>query len=293
MPAPTTSLRTYALRALAVGGLLLGAGCATVPFTGRTRWGVVNDRALNAQTRVVFAQIADSVIAPDTSLHRRLDRVSGRLLRAVALYADQNPHLALLADIEWRIVPMPAAEMNAFALPGGIVLVTTAALTDAPTDTALAVLVAHEMAHVICRHQAETYSKLLVGGVAQLAVTVGTIVVPGADSALPRQYAELQQWGYLAHSRKQETEADRVGQYLLALAGWPPEAQAREWARLELRYPETRANGPESTHPGTARRARRAQRWVPEARRYFRAAPVTPPPAAPAPAAPPPQVLTP
>lgn len=262
------------LRWLTAVALLLGLPqCATVPFTGRPRWALVSDRALGAQVRQAFAPFVDSLTIPDSVAANRLRRVSQRLTGAVAQLARDIQQPALLEDIQWQIYPLPDRTPNAFALSGGVILLHTRLLEDAPSDTAVAVVVAHEMAHVICRHAAESSSKVVVGVVAQLAVVGARISAAPGDTTLVPAFTELQRLGFLAHSRRQEAEADEVGQYLLALAGWPPTAQAREWRRMAVRYPEIQYGDFESTHPGMLRRARLARRVEPLAWRYYRGAP--------------------
>lgn len=155
----------------------------------------------------------------------------------------------------WEIAVFSSDTVNAFAMPGGKVGVYTGLLQLAETPDQLAAVMGHEIAHVIARHSAERMST------AQL--TVIGITLAGIATANNEQQsiimAALGLGAYvgvqLPFSRTHETEADDIGQRLMAKAGFDPAQAVRLWQLMA-------ANGktpPEllSTHPDPTNRAER------------------------------------
>lgn len=104
-----------------------------------------------------------------------------------------------------------SADVNAFALPGGIVLVTQGLLDEA-TDEELAFVLAHEIAH----HEHRDSLRALGRSVA-LAVLLGALGTGGAPVDLGQLTAKLALNGF---SRDQEREADRRAIDRLRATGW-------------------------------------------------------------------------
>jgi predicted Zn-dependent protease len=159
------------------------------------------------------------------------------------------------------------ASINAFALPGGYIGVNTGLLLATDTESELAGVLAHEIAHVTQRHIARrveagrslslTSLAVILGAIAAGMSGAGAEVVQGAvmgGSALLQQ----QQINF---TRANEYEADRVGIGVLASAGYDPEGMVsffdemgRQNAWAERRMPEFL-----STHPVSASRMTEAR----------------------------------
>jgi len=142
-------------------------------------------------------------------------------------------------------------DANAYAVPGGHVVITTAMLRllDGPEE--LSAVLAHELTHVTERH---TTRDLLQR--AGLGVVIG--LMSGNDSALGRIAGTI---GQLSYSRDDETEADAGAAVLLARTGTSPIALARAFERLSAL--ESKRGDPRleflSTHPTSAARQKRAR----------------------------------
>lgn len=124
-----------------------------------------------------------------------------------------------------RIVDAPT--VNAFALPGGFIVVYTGLLRTARGPEMLAGVLAHEMAHVSERH-----------GLRRIAQSVGVIaaiqLLFGDLSGLAAVAVEALREGAInSYSRDQEREADAVGVETLALAHVDPRALAQFFALLD------------------------------------------------------------
>jgi predicted Zn-dependent protease len=112
-------------------------------------------------------------------------------------------------------------EINAFALPGGPVWVNRGAIASAGTESQLAAVLAHEIAHISRRHAAQQLSNAMVTdlGLSLLGALLGN--AGGANAAnIAAHY--VASGAFLRFSRDDEEEADRVGVGIIRRAGWDP-----------------------------------------------------------------------
>lgn len=150
-----------------------------------------------------------------------------------------------------RVVASPV--VNAFALPGGQILLFQGLLDFAPDSEAVAGVLAHEIGHILHRHPMEVFLKN-VGAGALIGllfgdVTGGTLVVVGAQLYLQASYGQ-----------EAETEADKEAIAILNDAGIRADTYAEFFARLRTRDGE--AEGVLallSTHPGHEEREARVR----------------------------------
>ncbi len=151
--------------------------------------------------------------------------------------------------------------INAFALPGGYIGFHAGLIAATETESELAAVAAHEVAHVAQHHIAQMLeqqqgSSLLVLGsilLAALAARSGSGQLPEAAVAAGSAAAAQQQ---LTYSRAFERDADRVGLELLAQAGFEPAGAVRFFGRLlrATRLGETSFPPYLRTHPLTVER---------------------------------------
>jgi Zn-dependent protease with chaperone function len=134
---------------------------------------------------------------------------------------------------------------NAFALPGGTVVVTDQLVQLAPNDAALAGVLAHEIGHVERRH----LMRLVISGtVVGAVVTLIAGDVSGVSAALPAALANL------SYSRDMEREADSYAIDLLKLRQIPIEPLAQLLQQLQTAHQGGQAHGWArylQTHPDT------------------------------------------
>ena len=137
--------------------------------------------------------------------------------------------------------------VNAFAMPGGIIVVHTGLLRQAGSPGELAGVLAHEVQHVEQRHSLRQMITSLGWG-ALVAVTIGDI------SAVAAMLAH--QAGAMYFSRDMEEEADRLGVQALQRARIRPDGMLTFFQKLGE---ETKAQAPGwiSSHPQTAARVQR------------------------------------
>jgi len=113
-------------------------------------------------------------------------------------------------------------EINAFALPGGPIWVNRGAIQAARTESQLAGVLAHEIAHVARRHSAQQLSNAMVTnlGLNLLGALLGNSGGAPAANIAARYVAS---GAFLKFSRDDEQEADQVGSAIMARAGWDPQ----------------------------------------------------------------------
>lgn len=180
---------------------------------------------------------------------QRIDAAVHRLLASVP--ADWN-----LPPVRVQVLRAPDwLGPNAFALPGGQIVVTDAlvALLDSgqgPVDEALLGVIAHEIGHVRGRHGLRMLTESAAAG-ALMAWWIGdySTLLAGAPTALM----------HAQYSRDHEREADALGLELMHAAGLDPRAMVRFFAALKKAAPKRDGDDPWfglSTHPADSERVR-------------------------------------
>ncbi len=160
-------------------------------------------------------------------------------------------------DFHFFVIADPT--VNAFALPGGYIGVHSGLITNTDSESELASVMAHEIAHVTQRHIARAiaaaegsqYTTLLAVIAGILIGTqnsqAGQATIAGATAASAQSQINF--------TRTNEKEADRVGIGMLAKAGYDPRAMPTFFEKLDIasRY---YSRPPEflSTHPVTTSR---------------------------------------
>lgn len=159
-------------------------------------------------------------------------------------------------DVRVRAVQAPF--VNAFALPGGAILVTDDLIREAETPDELAAVVAHEVAHIEKRHVMQAVWRSLGVGLLLDAVVGGGTGAGQQAVLLAGQATDLR------YGREAELEADARGQALLVGAGLSSRGMAPFFERMHGDGEDQRlASAAEfvSTHPDSARRAQRARAY--------------------------------
>jgi predicted Zn-dependent protease len=179
-----------------------------------------------------------------------------------------------MPDAQWEFVVFESREVNAFCLPGGKVGIYTGILPITKDEAGLATVIGHEVAHAARRHGAE---RLTLG----LPVQVGGEVVNAYMNANDPKHQQAAATVYgvatkllleLPHSRTQESEADKVGLFFMARAGYPPAAAVSFWERFAAHNRQAGGGGPGflRTHPLDERRIQDLKTWLPEAQPLYR-----------------------
>ncbi len=166
-------------------------------------------------------------------------------LRNLVLRLEAAPP-ALRMPIKVQVVRSPL--VNAFALPGGQILLTSALLADLVNEQELAGILAHEMGHVGARHNVAGFLRSSAYGV-MLGLMLGDVVT-GIGLVGGFQYLLD-----TAFTREFEAEADQAALQRLLAAGFDPAQVAGFFDRLAERADDGKLPAILSSHPGSAERA--------------------------------------
>ena len=173
--------------------------------------------------------------------------------------AAQGPRFPYQAKV------VNAADINAFALPGGYIYVNRGLISAARNEGELAGVLAHEIAHVAERHGTEQATKAYG---AQAGVGLLAQILGGKDKRLGIGEQLVGSLGlnalFMKFSRNAENEADRVGAQMMARAGYDPMAMATFFDLLQRQ----RGSNPNavsqffSSHPAPANRSANIQAYA-------------------------------
>ena len=167
------------------------------------------------------------------------------------------------SKVPFTIKLIDAQEVNAFALPGGFFFVNTGLMMRAESESELAGVMAHEIAHVAARHGTRQATR---GQVINLA-TIPLIFMGGWTGYGIRQAAGFAiPVGFLRFSRKMEEEADFLGVQYLYKAGYDPTAFIDFFEKMkadEKRKPGTMSKL-FSSHPPHGSRITKSQKTIDE-----------------------------
>lgn len=158
-----------------------------------------------------------------------LRRVAERTARAAQPFCQRE----LGRACSFQVALAPAREANAYASGRDRITFTVPLMRLIETDDELAAIMAHEMAHHIAGHIPESTSRIQVGAMAG-AVLGGVVAdVIGFDPGLTRMGAQAgARAADLAFSKKQEREADYLGAWIAARAGYDLARAGAIWAKL-------------------------------------------------------------
>ena len=199
--------------------------CATTTSpTGRTQYvGAVSQAELNQLGAQAFAQLkAQKQMAGGTQ--------QAYVRCVVNAVVSQLP-------TDWRQMGWESAvfvddETNAFALPGGKVGAYTGIFDVARNQDQLAGVIAHEIGHVVSRHHDERITRQ-AGAQGVLGLVGALLGGSGYGQIAGQAGGLLAQTGFLLPgSRAQESEADVVGQRLMAQAGFDPRGAVSLWENM-------------------------------------------------------------
>jgi predicted Zn-dependent protease len=156
--------------------------------------------------------------------------------------------------------------INAFAMVGGHVFIHTGLFVLTQDESELAGVMAHELSHVLQKHQARMLRDAARGQWASLAALAVALLASRSNAPSSSQVTEAALAGasafsiqnQLDYSREHEREADRVGFTLLDRAGYAPSGMATFFERMQRanRLTELKGTTPSylRTHPMTTER---------------------------------------
>jgi predicted Zn-dependent protease len=204
----------------------------------------------------------------------------GEVYKQMPVLPDSNPmtqYVQQLGKKLERVIPsdkswpyqfhvIPAADINAFALPGGPIFINVATIQAAENEGQLAGVMAHEMSHVYMQHSAKQAPKAAIAQI--IAGLAGAVLGGSAAGSLARMGIQFGAGTLLMkYSRGDEAQADAVGAIIMYKAGYNPKDMANFFTTLEKKYGN---GGPQflSDHPNPGNREtaiqKEIQNWPPK-----------------------------
>lgn len=282
---------TVGRRAFLASVPLLMAACATAP-KHRTREGdntgqeaaltVAEEKKLTQEVLPKMRQEYPPV--QDAELQNYIGSLGNRLVRANGL--EGNPY-------NYSFTAVDVGYVNAFALPAGTVMVTAPLIAMADTEAELMGVIGHEVGHVKSRHTAErmfvakkeqssSWKYAAGGGLlgGALGFGIGKLLCPPKDKKCLTKAAAygaaagvgggllVQKFAFMANSREDEMEADRVGFRTAVASGYSKDHVGAFYTKLLAMERERKAKGggtfaafsdAMSTHPPSQERVNQMQ----------------------------------
>lgn len=255
--------------------LFFTSACATVPLTGRTQFSIIPDQTMLSMSFQQYAQfLEENPLSTDPAQTQMVKKVGHRIAGAVEQYLAENNMAHEIRNYEWEFNLIEDDQINAWAMPGGKVAVYTGILPVTRDEAGLAVVMGHEIAHVVARHGNERMSHALI-------VQMGGMGLAAALSSYPERTQQLwmaaigagAQIGILLpYSRLQEREADELGLIFMAMAGYDPHHAIGFWRRMTQEKAGPAPPEFLSTHPSDTARIQNIKDMIPEAMTYYRPA---------------------
>lgn len=208
------------------------------PVTGKTEYVSLTPKQEIAMGLASRDKLATQFggLYPDRSWQEKIDEIGFKIVRNSD--AHRSPY-----RFDFHILNDPRT-INAFALPGGQVFITTALLQSLKTEDQIAGVLGHEIGHVIERHSAERMAKSdFYRGLGNAAV------IATGDYNTSAVAQQVIQTSLMANGRKDEYESDDLGVKYMMQAGYNPKEMI---AVMEvLKKASGGSNRPEfsSTHP--------------------------------------------
>jgi predicted Zn-dependent protease len=251
------------------------AACATVQTTqqgaigvDRKQYMVVSEEAVEKSAATAYAEALDGAVKKgelnvDAAQTARVKTIANRLIPHTAAFRPDA------VKWDWQINVQKTADVNAYCMPGGKIMVYTGLIEKLnATDAELAAVIGHEIAHALREHTRERVSRLYVQ---QVGLGVLAALSGASDTAVQLASQITTVTFTLPHSREQEAEADRIGLELMARAGYNPEAAVSLWQKMgQLNDSKTPAFL--STHPASADREQELKRTIPKVQSLYEAA---------------------
>ncbi len=146
---------------------------------------------------------------------------------------------ASFSPFNFRFFVIKEKTFNGFSVPGGYIFLNTGLFDYVESEDELAGIIAHEMAHNLSRHVAKRIETAKKMQVAPIAVTLASLLLGGSKlgQIVGATSTALAQTKFLAYSRADEEEADRIAFEILTKSDFNPQAIVRVFQRLAQESP--------------------------------------------------------
>lgn len=244
-----------------LSSVLLVTACSTSSL-GRKQITLFSNAELDKMGVTSFEQMKKET---PISRNKAVNNFVQCVAKAITKHVPKSVHQG-----DWEVVVFDSNQVNAFALPGGKIGVYTGILNVTENQDQLAAVIGHEVGHVIEHHSNERLSS---GQLAQVGLAAANAMLTSkeienknmwmAGLGLGVQYGVL-----MPYSRTHESEADIVGQDLMARSGFDPRASVKLWQNMTKL---SKSQPPEfmSTHPSNQTRIKQLNQHLTTSLPYY------------------------
>jgi predicted Zn-dependent protease len=258
-------------RFLLIAFIVILCSCKTNVLTGKRTLNFVPDGTLFPMAFSQYDQfLEENNIVTGTKDAEMITRVGQKIKTAAQRWLNAIGEEQYLENYQWDFKLVNDPTVNAWCMPGGKIVFYTGILPICQGETGVAIVMGHEVAHALANHGAQRMSG------SQLQSIVGTGVALGSQAAGVNQSTQdiinqaygisSQVGGMLPFSRSHETEADKLGLYLAAIAGYNPEEGAKLWERMKANSGGEAPPEFMSTHPSNDSRIAKLKQLAPQAK---------------------------
>ncbi len=247
--------------------------CRTVPVSDRRQISFLPESMLVEMGHNNYNEFLENhKLSTNQEQTAMIKNAGNRIATAVENYLREQGLESRIRDFDWEFNLIEEDVANAWAMPGGKIVFYSGILPITRNEEGVAVVMGHEIAHVVARHGNERMSQ-------QLLVQTGGIALSVALQERPEQTRNIFLTAYglgatvgviLPYSRAHEREADRLGLIFMAMAGYDPSEAVSFWERMEQMSGGSAPPEFLSTHPSSATRIREMKDFLPEAMKYYR-----------------------
>jgi predicted Zn-dependent protease len=257
-----------------IGAVLIAtllAACQNAPITGRNQLMLVPEsQAIEGSKDAYAAMLApiakEGKLNNDATVKARVNAITARLVAQAILYRPETE------SWDWQVAVIDDPKtLNAWCMAGGRMAIYTGIIQQLNlNDDEIAQVMGHEIAHALAKHTAERMSTAMAS---DMALQIGAALLGNRGTAgqltMQAAAAATTVGVQLPNSRKQESEADRIGIELAAKAGYDPRAAPRLWEKMVA---ATNSGGKSdflSTHPAGEKRAETLAGLVPSMMPFY------------------------
>lgn len=249
--------------------------CTTNPVTGRRSIQIANNQEIASMALQQYNQVlTESKVIKGTTAANQIRNVGTRLQNAANNYYRSIGRGADLDLFNWEYNLIESSQANAWCMPGGKVAVYTGILPITQNEGGLAVVMGHEISHALAGHGNERISQAQIaqyGG----AILGGALSKSQWASVFNQLYPSGAQMALLSYGRRQELEADQMGLYIMAMAGYDPRQAIPFWERMSsatANNSKGRIPAYLATHPSPETRIADIQKNLPKDLEYYKTA---------------------
>lgn len=251
--------------------VLLLVQCGTVPLTGRKQFTMIpSSQILTLSNESYDKVLKENKLSSNTEYTSTVTQVGHRISAAVVQFLKDQNQSSLLNGYEWEYNVLVSKEVNAWCMPGGKIAFYEGIMPICIDADGVAVVMSHEISHAIANHGNERMSQ-------ELAVQLGGMALDAALSQKPDATRQIAMAAFgvgstvgvlLPYSRQHESEADELGLYFMAMAGYNPAKAIEFWQRMMA---QSKGAPPEflSTHPSDQSRINKLKSKIARANDYY------------------------